>query len=98
MLFLSVITDCTPGHIQARSQCGIGDDAPVPDGGDEIVLADDSLSVANQVFEKIKHLGCNRYEACPATQLAAVSVQHAVLEEITQASVPRAASDVEGAL
>src|SRR5882757_7317301 len=87
MLFLPAIADSAPRHIHSSRQCGIGDDAAAPDGGNEIVLTDDSLSIADQVFEKIKYLGCNGNYICAAPQLAAVGVQHVIVEKITQISV-----------
>jgi hypothetical protein len=44
-LFVAGIADRAPDGIQARRQRRIGHAAPVPDGVDEVVLADDALPV-----------------------------------------------------
>src|SRR5690349_8456194 len=55
-LLLAGIADSIPGGVQAGRQCGIGDDASVPNGTDEVVLAYDALPVSNQVDEQVKDL------------------------------------------
>jgi len=59
-LLLARVADCVANRIQAGCQRGIRDRASVPDGADEVILADDALPVADQVIEQIEHLGCDR--------------------------------------
>jgi hypothetical protein len=55
-LLFAGITNRAPGGVQAGGQRGIRDDASVPDGANEVVLADDALPVADQVLGQIEHL------------------------------------------
>ena len=87
-LFLAGIADRTPGDIQAGRQRRIGYDTPVPDGVDEVVLADDALPVADQVVEQVEYLWRDGDDVRPAMQLAPVSVECVLLEEIAQAANP----------
>src|SRR4029077_6440398 len=87
-LFRPGIADQDPCDIQAGRHCRIGYDTPVPDGADEIILADDALPVADQVIEQVEDLGCDGDDVRPATQLAPVGVERESLEKIAQAAVP----------
>ena len=82
------IADRAPSDIQARRQCSIGYDTPIPDGVDEVILADDALSVADQVIEQVEDLGRDGDDVRPAMQLAPVSVERERLEKIAQAAIP----------
>jgi hypothetical protein len=44
----------TACRIDPRAQVRFGNDAPVPHGGKQIVLADDALAVADEVLEEVK--------------------------------------------
>ena len=95
-LFLAGVADRTPGDIQAGRQRRIGDDTPVPNGVDEVVLADDALPVADQVVEQVEYLWRDGDDVRAAMQLAPVGVECVVLEEIAHAVDPWAASDGRG--
>jgi hypothetical protein len=84
-LLLAAVADGASRNVDAGRDCGIGDDAAVPDSGDEIILADDALAVADQVSEQVEHLRRDGHRLRPATQFPAVGVEHAILEQITQA-------------
>jgi hypothetical protein len=86
-LLLAAVADRASNDV-AGGHRRVGDDAAVPDGGDEVVLADHALAVGDQVSEHIEHLRRNGNRVHPATQLSPVGVEHAILEEITQAAVP----------
>ena len=77
-----------PGGIQAGRQRRIGHDTPVPNGVDEVVFADDALPVADQVIEQVEYLWRDGDDVRPAMQLAPVSVECVLLEEIAQAANP----------
>ena len=87
-LFLARIADRTPDGIKPRRQRCIGHAAPVPDGVNEIVFADDALAVADQVFEQIEHLRRDGDGIRSAMQLPPVRVKCVVLEEIAQTAIP----------
>jgi hypothetical protein len=84
-LLLAAVANGGSRDVDAGSYCGIGDDPSVPDGGDQIVLADDALTIADQILEKIEHLRRDGNRLRPATQLPPVGVEHAILEGIAQA-------------
>ena len=77
-----------PGNIQAGRQRRIGDDPPVPNGPDEVILADHALPVADQVVEQVEYLWRDGDDVRPAMQLAPVGVQCVLLEEVAQAAIP----------
>src|SRR5580693_4931728 len=43
-LCVAIVADRTPDGIDACRHCGVGNAAPAPDRGDEIVLADDAIA------------------------------------------------------
>ena len=59
-----------------------------PPGVDEVVFADDALPVADQVIQQVEYLWRNGDNVRPAMQLAPVSVECVLLEEIAQAANP----------
>src|SRR5258705_13128407 len=87
-LLLARIADRAPGDIQAGRQRRIGDDTPIPNGVDEVVFTDDTLPVADQVVEQVEYLWRDGDDICSAMQLAPVSVECVLLEEIAQAAIP----------
>jgi hypothetical protein len=85
---LAGIADRVPRGIEASCQRFVGHAAPVPDGIDEVVLADDPLPVADQIIEQVEYLWRDGDGFRVAMQLAAVRVEYAILEQIAQAAVP----------
>ena len=86
-LSLAGIADRAPGGIQPGRQRRIGHAAPVPDGVDQVVLADDALPVADQEIEQVEYLWRDGDGVRAAMQLAAVRVECVILEQIAQAAV-----------
>ena len=82
------IADRASSGIEAGRQRGIGYITPLPNGGDEVVLADDVPPVADQVIEQVEYLWRDGDDVRPAMQLAPVSVECVLFEEITQAGNP----------
>jgi hypothetical protein len=78
-----------PGGIQAGCQRRVRYAAPIPNGLDEVVFADDALPVADQVIEQIENLRRCRHHIRAAPQLAPVGVERVVLEEIPQGTFPQ---------
>ncbi len=87
-LFLAGIADRAPGDIQARRKRRIGDGTTVPNGVDEVVFANNALPVTDQVIEQVEYLRRDGDDVGPAMQLAPVSVECVLLEEIAQATNP----------
>ena len=86
-LLLAGIADGASDDVQAGRQRGIGHDTPIPDGIDQVILADNPLPVADQVFEQVKHLWRDGEDVCPATKLTPVSVECVVVEQIAQTAI-----------
>ena len=55
---------------------------------DEVVFTDDALPVADQVVEQVEYLWRDGDDVRPAMQLAPVSVECVLLEEIAQVAIP----------
>src|SRR5215468_9991068 len=56
----STVADCRPGSVNAGGQRRIRYDPPIPDGGDEVVLARDALAVLDQILQEIEDLRSKR--------------------------------------
>jgi hypothetical protein len=87
-LLLPGIADCAAGDIQPGRQCCVRNATPIPNDIDEVVFADDALPVADQVIEQIEHLWRDGDDVRPAMQLAPLSVERVLLEEIAQDANP----------
>jgi hypothetical protein len=89
LLFAGVADRASDG-VQSGRQRRIGYNATIPDRVDEIVLADDPIPAADQIFEQVENLWGRRHNIGPAPQLASVGVQRTVLEEIAHGTIPQA--------
>src|SRR6478736_5383061 len=59
-----------------------------PDGVDEVVLADDALSVAHQIIEEVEYLWRDSDDVRSMMQFTPVGVECIVLEDIAHAAIP----------
>jgi hypothetical protein len=59
-----------------------------PNRADEVVFTDDALPVADQIIQQVEYLWRDGDDVRPAMQLAPVSVECVLLEEIAQAAIP----------
>src|SRR5262249_42030005 len=66
-LVLSCVVNRASHDIDAGAQCRFRDDPPVPDCGNQVVLADYPVPVFDQVFEEIENLRCDCNKLTPAT-------------------------------
>jgi len=48
-------------NVQARRESRLGDDTPLPNGIDQVVLADDALPVADEIIEELENLRRDGY-------------------------------------
>ncbi len=83
-LFLPGIANRGSSGIQPGRQRDIRHAPPLPNGCDELVLANDALAVANKIVEQVKGLWRQGDDVCVAVQFAAVGIQFVVFEEIAQ--------------
>src|SRR6266853_1719678 len=72
------------GGIDAGHQRRFGDDPPSPDTRDQVVLADNALSIADQVLQEIENLGLEGNCVGSATEFASFRVEDAIVEEVQQ--------------
>src|SRR5262245_10811654 len=63
-----------PDRIDAAGVRGLGNDSPVPDSVEQILLADHPITVADQVDEQIEDLRPDIDQLGAAPQLAAIHV------------------------
>src|SRR5262249_44142132 len=77
-LLLATVPDGAPSCIDPGGQGRVGNDPPVPDGGNQVVLADDSLAISDQIIQEVEDPRRNANELGSATQLAPVRVQHII--------------------
>jgi hypothetical protein len=87
-LFLSVVADRATNSIDPGCYRRFRYDPSTPDGGEQIVLADDSIAVAEQKNQQVKHLGLKGKQCPTATQLAPAYVQNIVVEQVEQRGPP----------
>src|SRR4029079_1304225 len=77
-------SDRLPCGMDAAVECGVRDDPSLPDGCDQVVLADDMLAIVDQIDQQVEHLRLDRDQFAARAQFAAVGVQGKIVEEIQQ--------------
>ena len=87
-LLVAGISDYTPRRVDAVGQGGLGNDAPVPDRGQQIFLGDDPFAVSHQMNEEIENLGLDSHKRTFPAQFPPIRVEYAVLEMIAQDKIP----------
>jgi hypothetical protein len=85
VLRLAVVADRSTDRIDAGRERRLGNGAAAPDGSDELVFADDTFTIAQEVLEQIEYLRRQGHEAHDATELAPFRIKRAILEKIAQA-------------
>ena len=79
-LFFAGIAECTAGRIDAVEQGGFRNNPPLPDGGQQLILADHPVAVPDQMNKKIENLRLDSNQGASPAQFAAVRVEYAILE------------------
>ena len=59
----------------------VGHDASVPDGSQQVALADDAIALAQQVCQQVEHLRFDHNRFVTAVQLAPLGIQAVVAEQ-----------------
>ena len=70
---------------------GLRNNAALPHGGNQIVLAYDSIAVADEVMQQIKNLRLDRNTIFTAQQFLPVGIERKVFESVDHSSRPREA-------
>src|SRR5262249_10909704 len=81
-LLIAGVADRLTGGIYAAGDRRVGNDPPVPDRFDQVVLGDDALAIANQIFEQIEDQRLDRDDLRAAAQFASIRVERIVFEPI----------------
>jgi hypothetical protein len=74
LLCLATVAYRSPNRIDACCQCCFRNNAPAPDCGHKIVLADDTLAVCDQIDQQIESLRLDGYWFVSAPELAPVRI------------------------
>ena len=91
-LLLAAVANRLAGRGNPARQCRVGHNAAAPDRGEEIILADDSIAVLDQVDKKIEDLRLNLNAIRPAPQFAAADIERMAAEVEPQEPPPRLSS------
>ena len=83
-MVFSVVANGGSSRIDAIAECRFRNNTAIPDRSNEIVLADHTLAVSDQIREKIKDLRLHGHESSPAAELTAAGIESIVFEEIKQ--------------
>jgi hypothetical protein len=83
-LLLAGIADRAPGRVDSVEQRGFRNNPPMPDRGQQIILADHPVTVPDQVDKEIEDLGLDSHKGRSPAQFTAIRVERTVLESIAQ--------------
>ena len=78
LLVFAAVTNCLSCSVDAAGQRGILHDPTTPNRGEEVVLADDTVAVLQQVHQQIEYLRLNRNEIETAAELASVRIKRMI--------------------
>jgi hypothetical protein len=81
------VADRMPDRIDAAGERRLGHDSPFPDGVEQIILADHSITVVDQIDEQIEDLRPHIDQLGAASQLAAIHVYRISTELKSQSSL-----------
>ena len=79
-LLAAGVADGAAGRIDPVEQRGLRDDATVPDRGHQLIFANHTVAVADQVSQEIEDLGLDCYQGRSPAQLAAIRVEYTIFE------------------
>jgi hypothetical protein len=79
-LLLAIVADCAPGRIDAGAQCRLRNQPPIPDRGEQVILADDVFPVADQIFQDVEDLRLERNQTGAVPQLAPLGIEEVSIE------------------
>jgi len=74
----AVVAKGAPSRTQPRTECGFRDNSSKPHGIDELILADDTIGIPDQINEQVKDLGFNWDDLVCSSQFVACNVDFKV--------------------
>ena len=89
------IADRGARRVDPVEQRGFRHSAAMPDRVQEIVLADHTITVLNEMNEQIENLGLDGYKSRSSAQFAAIGVERTILEQIAQLRRSRSPDGVQ---
>ena len=67
--------------IDAARQCRVGHDPAVPDGGEEVILGENAITIFHEIGDQVEHLGLECHLLGTAPELAAFGVKPMTFKE-----------------
>jgi hypothetical protein len=81
VLTFAIIADRAAGRVDTGSQRRFRDDAPTPDRLKHVVLADNTVAIADQEFQKVEDLGLDGTNGFPAAELTPTRIEDVAAEK-----------------
>src|SRR5499427_10119698 len=85
-LVVAAVAERAPGRADARAQCRLRDDASLPNRLKQLVLADDSITVADEVNKEVEDLRLDVNDRAGAPHLLSCEVDLEIGEAEIQGS------------
>jgi hypothetical protein len=79
-LFFAGIAERAAGRIDSVEQGGFRNNPPMPDRGQQLILAHHPVAMPDEVNKKIEDLGLDSNQGISPAQFAAVRVEYTILE------------------
>src|SRR5581483_8881423 len=79
-LLVPAVANGTSNGIDAGAECGFGHDSATPNRFDQLVAADDAVTVTDQIFEKVEDLRFDVDGTAAGAQFAPVRVHNEIVE------------------
>src|ERR1700676_4533496 len=88
VLSLAAVADGLTSRGHTAAERGLRNDAPVPNRCNQFIIADNTLAIANEIFQDVEHLRLDSNNVGTASQLPAVSVKGMAFENVDQQLTP----------
>jgi hypothetical protein len=88
-LLRTTVANRPPRRVYAAVERCLGNDSSFPNGSEQVVFADHSLAVADQMGKKVEYLRLNSCQSPVATKFATISVERKAFKNIEQFVIPR---------
>ena len=85
-LVVAAVAECAPSSADAGAQRRLRDDASLPNRLEELVLAHDSIAVANEVNKEVEHLRLDVNDRAGAPHLLSCEVNLEIGEAEVQSA------------
>ena len=79
-LLLASVADGLAHGIDPAGQRRFGDNAAAPDRGNQIIFADDAITIFDEIDQKIENLRLESDRNVARAQLPALAIQHIIIE------------------